>query len=72
MGESFYAHWLTAQRVTVTDTVSGAGPYYLMFADATSGAVLPLVDSIGITFNATTNVLSCVQIEAIVDGGVWA
>jgi hypothetical protein len=63
---------LTAERVVVNNTVTGEGPYYLMFADATSGAVLPRVDSLGITFNATTNILSCVQIEAIVDGGVWS
>jgi hypothetical protein len=62
---------LTADRVTVTNTTTGAGPYYIMFADATSGAVLPRVDGSGITFNATTNILSCVQIEATIDGGTW-
>ena len=48
----------TASTVTVTDTTTGTGPYYLMFADGTTGARLPRVDSATLTFNATTNTLT--------------
>jgi hypothetical protein len=47
----------TASNVAVTDTTTGAGPYYVMFADGTTGNRAVRVDSAALTFNATTNVL---------------
>jgi hypothetical protein len=47
-----------ASNITVTDTTSGTGPYYLMFADGTTGLRNPRVDSSTLTFNATTNTLT--------------
>jgi hypothetical protein len=49
---------VTASTVAVTDTTSGTGPYYLMFADGTTGTRAVRVDSNTLTFNATTNVLT--------------
>jgi hypothetical protein len=48
----------TASTVTVTDTTTGTGPYYLMFADGTTGNRATRVDSSTLTFNATTNTLT--------------
>jgi hypothetical protein len=48
----------TSTNVAVTDTTSGTGPYYLMFADGTSGNRTPRVDSSTLTFNATTDTLT--------------
>ena len=47
----------TASNVAVTDTTTGTGPYYVMFADGTTGNRAVRVDSSALTFNATTNVL---------------
>jgi hypothetical protein len=47
-----------AINVAVTDTTSGTGPYYLMFADGTTGNRAARVDSNTLTFNATTNLLT--------------
>jgi hypothetical protein len=47
-----------ANNVAVTDTTSGTGPYYVMFADGTTGNRAVRVDSNTLTFNATTNVLT--------------
>ena len=47
-----------ATNVAVTNTTTGTGPYYVMFADATTGNVAARVDSAALTFNATTNVLT--------------
>jgi len=47
-----------ATNVAVTDTTSGTGPYYLMFADGTTGNRAVRVDSATLTFNATTNTLT--------------
>jgi hypothetical protein len=47
-----------AANVAVTDTTSGAGPYYVMFADGTTGNRTVRVDSAALTFNATTNTLT--------------
>ena len=47
-----------ATNVAVTDTTSGTGPYYLMFADGTTGNRAVRVDSNTLTFNATTNILT--------------
>jgi hypothetical protein len=47
-----------ATNVAVTDTTTGTGPYYLMFADGTTGNRATRVDSSTLTFNATTNTLT--------------
>jgi DNA-binding beta-propeller fold protein YncE len=48
----------TASKVTVTDTTSGTGPYYIPFTQGTTGNQSLLVDSDGVTYNATTNTLT--------------
>ena len=48
----------TSSKISVTDTTSGTGPYYIVFTDGTTGARTPLVDSTGMTFNATANTLT--------------
>ena len=47
-----------ANNVAVTDTTTGTGPYYVMFADGTTGNRAVRVDSSTLTFNATTNTLT--------------
>ena len=47
-----------ATNVAVTDTTTGTGPYYVMFADGTTGNRAVRVDSSTLTFNATTNTLT--------------
>jgi hypothetical protein len=47
-----------ATNVAVTNTTTGTGPYYLMFADGTTGNRASRVDSSTLTFNATTNTLT--------------
>jgi hypothetical protein len=47
-----------ANNVAVTDTTTGTGPYYIMFADGTTGNRAVRVDSSTLTFNATTNTLT--------------
>jgi len=47
-----------ATNVAVTDTTTGTGPYYVMFADGTTGNRAVRVDSTTLTFNATTNTLT--------------
>jgi hypothetical protein len=48
----------SASTVAVTDTTTGTGPYYIMFADGTTGNRAVRVDSSTLTFNATTNTLT--------------
>jgi hypothetical protein len=47
-----------ATNVAVTDTTSGTGPYYIMFADGTSGNRAARVDSSTLQFNASTNTIT--------------
>jgi hypothetical protein len=47
-----------ATNVAVTDTTTGTGPYYIMFADGTTGNRAARVDSATLTFNATANLLT--------------
>jgi len=54
----------TSSTVTVTDTTTGTGPYYLMFADGTTGARAARVDSSTLTFNATTDTLTLPSVSA--------
>jgi hypothetical protein len=54
-----------ANNVAVTDTTSGTGPYYLMFADGTTGNRTVRVDSNTLTFNATTNLLTATASYAV-------
>ena len=56
---------LTSSRFTVTDTTTGTGPYYVVFTDGTTGAQLPRVDSVALTFNATTNTLTVTSSFAV-------
>jgi len=48
----------TASVTSVTDTTTGTGPYYITFKDAATGHPLDRVDSTGLTYNATTNVIT--------------
>jgi hypothetical protein len=54
-----------ANNVAVTDTTSGTGPYYVMFADGTTGNRAVRVDSAALTFNATTNTLTTTASYAV-------
>ena len=54
-----------ATNTAVTDTTSGTGPYYVTFVDGTTGNRAQLVDSNGLTFNATTNTLTVTSSAAL-------
>ena len=54
-----------ANNVAVTDTTTGTGPYYVMFADGTTGNRAVRVDSAALTFNATTNTLTATSSYAV-------
>jgi hypothetical protein len=61
---------LTADRVKTNDTNSGI--YYLTFVAGACASTDLLVDTAaGVTYNAASGVLSCVQLEALVDGGTF-
>jgi hypothetical protein len=63
---------LTADSVNITNTESTNSTFFITFVDASaSGTRIMRADS-GITYNPFTNTISCTQIEAIVDGGVWS
>lgn len=64
---------LTADRVKTTATATDtAGTYYLTFVTGAANSTDLYVDTAtGITFDPSTDTLSCVKIEAIVDGGTW-
>ena len=47
-----------ATNTAITDTTTGTGPYYITFVDATTGNAAQRVDSTGLTYNATTNVIT--------------
>ena len=47
-----------ANNIAVTDTTTGTGPYYITFADASTGNVAARVDSTGLTYNATSNTIT--------------
>jgi hypothetical protein len=49
---------LTASKVIVTDTSTGAGPYYVTFVDGTTNDRAIRTDSSTLTWNSTTNTLS--------------
>ena len=55
---SFVQNAQTSSTITVTDTTTGTGPYYVAFTDGTTGARNLRVDSAALTFNATTNTLT--------------
>jgi len=55
----------TASNITVTNTATGTGPYYVVFADGTTGHRAARVDSGSLTFNATTNTLTVTSSNAI-------
>ena len=47
-----------ATNTAITNTTTGTGPYYITFVDATTGNAAQRVDSTGLTYNATTNVIT--------------
>ena len=47
-----------ATNTAITDTTTGAGPYYLTFVSSTSGNQAQRVDSSGLTYNATSNAVT--------------
>jgi hypothetical protein len=55
---SFATNATNATNTAVTDTTNGAGPYYVTFVLGTTGNQAQLVDSNGLTYNATTNTLT--------------
>jgi hypothetical protein len=55
---SWATNAVTASTFTITDTTTGAGPYYLVFTSGSAGAQIPRIDTATLTFNATTNVLT--------------
>lgn len=52
----------SAANVTITDTTTGTGPYYLAFVGGTSGSQGMLVDSSTLSYNATSNTLTVANI----------
>ena len=54
-----------ATTATLTDTITGVGPYYITFVDATTGNENVRVDSTGLTYNATTNTITATASAAI-------
>jgi hypothetical protein len=63
----------TANKVKVQDRNTTTGTMFLTFvADASDAQDLWIDKASGITFDANTNLLSCTQIEATIDGGVWS
>jgi len=48
----------TASAVTITDTTSTAGTYYITFVDGTTGTRVVRTDSDGLSYNPSTNTLS--------------
>ena len=62
---------ITADRVKTTAT-NTAGTYYLTFVTAAANSTDLYVDTTtGVTYDASTGLLSCTQLEAIVDGGTF-
>lgn len=55
---SWATNAITASVTSVTDTTTGTGPYYITFKDATTGHPVDRIDSTGLTYNATTNVIT--------------
>jgi hypothetical protein len=47
-----------ATTTAVTDNTTGVGPYYITFVAGSTGNQAQLVDSTGLTWNATTNTLT--------------
>ena len=62
---------ITADSVRTLNN-NTAGTYYLTFVTGAANSTDLYVDTAaGVTYNAASGVLSCVQLEAIVDGGTW-
>jgi len=63
---------LTADSVKITDRHTTAGTMYLTFTTDAGAAMSLFIDkSSGVTYDASTNTLSCTKLEATVDGGVF-
>ena len=54
-----------ANNIAVTDTVTGTGPYYITFVDASTGNDAVRVDSTSLTYNATTNTIGATASYAV-------
>jgi len=52
-----------ANTISVLNTATGVGPYYLTFVDATSGYKTLLVDNSTLTYNATSNTITATSFE---------
>jgi len=52
-----------ANTISVLNTPTGTGPYYLTFVDATSGYETLLVDNSTLTYNATSNTITATSFE---------
>jgi hypothetical protein len=62
---------ITADSVRTLNN-NTTGTYYLTFVTGAANSTDLYVDTAaGVTYNPASGVLSCVQLEAIVDGGTW-
>jgi hypothetical protein len=61
---------VTATNVTVNSS-GDSGTYFLSLLNSSSTGARAIYTDTGITFDALNNILSCTQIEAIIDGGTW-
>ena len=60
---------LTADSLSVTNTTTGT--FYLPLISGSATSTYTVRADAGITYDAGTDILSCKQIEAIVDGGIF-
>ena len=59
LGTASWANNATvATSASITDTTTGTGPFYITFVDASTGNENLRVDSTGLTYNATTNLIT--------------
>lgn len=59
-----------ATNTAITDTTTGVGPYYITFTSTNTGNTGQLVDSTGLTYNATNNALTVGQVTASFTGSL--
>ena len=63
---------ISAGKIRVQNRNTTQGEMYLTFTtDSIDNADLFIDKSSGITYDASTNLLSCRQLEALIDGGTW-
>ena len=61
-----------ATNTAITDTTTGTGPYYITFVGSNSGNQPQLVDSNGLTYNATTNGVTATSFTGSLSGTATA